>query len=166
MPWRACSVSFANACADPRHDIDDVGYLQAQNHLKSIIGNFDTMDAVDTSATTAALRKVVASAPSKKLGDIGQPARTRGRSIDCAVRRVGASRQMWLRSRKEKPPRPKEAAQQTNASLAHEPVGPATKNGNTSVRVSLTVLDKLMTLGRRAGAHARNALLKKTTRGG
>ena len=36
--------------------------LQGADHLKSIIGDFDTMDAVDTTATVAALRKVVATA--------------------------------------------------------------------------------------------------------
>ena len=50
--------------------------LQGADHLKSIIGDFDTMDAVDTSATVAALREVVASATSEETATVSptQPA--------------------------------------------------------------------------------------------
>ena len=134
--------------------------LQGADHLKSIIGNFDTMDAVDTSATVAALRKVVASAPSN-----GPPATSAsqpepGVDESTAQSDSGPSPDVAAQPEREAAS-PKEAAPQPTPALAHEPAA-AAKNENTSVRVSLALLDKLMTLAGEL-VLTRNALLKKTT---
>ena len=116
--------------------------LQGADHLKAIINDFDVMDAVDTTATVAALRNVVASAAPEDA-----PA-TQADAPATAIDEPATPLQ------EASGPPPTQAP-------AREPTA-TSKNENASVRVSLSLLDKLMTLAGEL-VLTRNALLKKTT---
>jgi two-component system chemotaxis sensor kinase CheA len=126
--------------------------LQGADHLKSIIDDFDTMDAVDTTATVAALRSIVAGAASG--GDPVAPPLAPSPQSGAFKANAAAAAQTDTLSQEPASPPPTQAT-------AHEP-GFTVKNENASVRVSLTLLDKLMTLAGEL-VLTRNALLKKTT---
>jgi two-component system chemotaxis sensor kinase CheA len=134
--------------------------LQGADHLKSIIGDFDTMDAVDTTATVAALRKIVAAAASHEpptLSPIQSAPQAEESPTPSQLERDEGSSP----AAEEAAPARQAATPPTAQTQAHEAAGTA-KNEGTTVRVSLTLLDKLMTLAGEL-VLTRNALLKKTT---
>jgi two-component system chemotaxis sensor kinase CheA len=129
--------------------------LQGADHLKSIIGDFDTMDAVDTTTTVAALRKIVAGATTADtlVTPADPPAPAPAAEATPVPPEHGPSEENTL---------PQDAPnRQPMQAPAHE-ASSAAKNENTSVRVNLVLLDKLMTLAGEL-VLTRNALLKKTT---
>jgi two-component system chemotaxis sensor kinase CheA len=135
--------------------------LQGADHLKSIIDDFDTMDTVDTTATVAALRSVVAGAAS---GDVPVAlAVPQAPAVEATV----APPEGWPSDESAATPGEsdspaREAVRPQPAQAAAHESGSAAKNENASVRVSLTLLDKLMTLAGEL-VLTRNALLKKTS---
>jgi two-component system chemotaxis sensor kinase CheA len=134
--------------------------LQGADHLKSIIGDFDSMDAVDTRATVQALRKIVADAES---GDA--PASSAATPSPVADAVVDLPDSVPVEEPSTEPaelaPSAREAAGAPSSPPAHEAAPPG-KNESATVRVSLVLLDKLMTLAGEL-VLTRNALLKKTT---
>ncbi|HEY5282163.1 MAG TPA: chemotaxis protein CheW, partial [Polyangia bacterium] len=135
--------------------------LQGADHLKSIIGDFDTMDAVDTTATVAALRKVVTSASSNEAPTTAQSSAEPATDTQAALPSNVLVNEVATETPKSEPPAPQPASASPAQAAAHEG-GTAAKNESTSVRVSLALLDKLMTLAGEL-VLTRNALLKKTT---
>jgi two-component system chemotaxis sensor kinase CheA len=135
--------------------------LQGADHLKSIIDDFDTMDAVDTTATVVALRDIVANAnaggadpataiPQEGETDASTVSPEEAPALNSAAAPVESAS-----------PTVEPASPEATPAAVHEP-GATAKNENASVRVSLTLLDKLMTLAGEL-VLTRNALLKKTT---
>ena len=125
--------------------------LQGADHLKSIIDDFDSMDAVDTTATVAALRGIVAKAASGDVPVAPPPAQSP--ESEPSNENAAAPQESDTPAHEAASPQPTQAA-------AHE--SGTAKNENASVRVSLTLLDKLMTLAGEL-VLTRNALLKKTS---
>jgi two-component system chemotaxis sensor kinase CheA len=122
--------------------------LQGADHLKTIIDDFDTMDGVDTTTTVTALRTIVANAAT---GD-APVTPTLAPSPEGNFSEPPAEADTLAQEPSSPPPA---------HAIAHEP-GAVAKNDNASVRVSLTLLDKLMTLAGEL-VLTRNALLKKTS---
>ena len=131
--------------------------LQGADHLKSIIGDFDTMDAVDTTATVAALRKVVATASTGEApATLASPPQAQAEEAATPTE----PEELPEKSAEEDAPAPTTSSLKPALPPAHESA--TAKNESTSVRVSLGLLDKLMTLAGEL-VLTRNALLKKTT---
>jgi two-component system chemotaxis sensor kinase CheA len=128
--------------------------LKGADHLKAIIFDFDAMDAVDTSATVAALRKIVAEATQAEAAPPPAPAPPpiHGEEIPAEDERVQETDETKQAAPPEPAP-PRAAAQETAGNA---------KNESASVRVNLGLLDKLMTLAGEL-VLTRNALMKKAS---
>jgi two-component system chemotaxis sensor kinase CheA len=121
--------------------------LEGADHLKAIIFDFDTMDSVDTSETVAALRKVVADA-------------TREESAGPAPAESPIPSSPAVADAEELVADAQAEAEAAPPKTAPAPREATAKNESASVRVNLTLLDKLMTLAGEL-VLTRNALMKK-----
>jgi len=146
--------------------------LQAADHLKSIIGDFDSMDAVDTSATVAALREVVANAEAGDLPETSATAPVPAVPVPADLPDSILAEEASLEGAQTETPETEVSAGQSTSASTTAPIGAATKlapahetspgkNEAATVRVNLVLLDKLMTLAGEL-VLTRNALLKKT----
>jgi len=151
---------FRDHLLSPNADLTSL-LLKGADHLKAIIFDFDSMDSVDTSETVAALRKIVADA-SREESAVAAPVElplssrstseadaeslpedTQAEAVQETVVTKGAA--VLEPASSKTPPAPHEAT---------------AKNENASVRVNLSLLDKLMTLAGEL-VLTRNALMKK-----
>jgi two-component system, chemotaxis family, sensor kinase CheA len=137
--------------------------LQGADQLRTIINDFDTLDAVETTETVLALRTIVegvesgATAAAESPAVTTTPTETAGSNAgtdDDSEPSVASEEEAALAEE------PKTVAKSAKTA-ATKPTSATSKNESATVRVNLSLLDKLMTLAGEL-VLTRNALLKKT----
>ena len=151
---------FRDHLLSPNADLTSL-LLKGADHLKAIIFDFDSMDSVDTSETVAALRKIVADASREEsavAAPVELPLSSRSTSeADAESLPEDTQAEAVQETVVTKGAAVLEPASSKTPTAPHEATA---KNENASVRVNLSLLDKLMTLAGEL-VLTRNALMKK-----